>query len=328
LPTTIELSSPHTGETTPTEGVDISAIIPVAGDHDDIETLYLEYRNGLQTVASRIEFIYVLDGQRGEALETLRRLQARGEPIKVITFAKWFGQASALSAGFAEASGNVVVTLPAVHQVDARHLPALIEALGTCDMAVGRRFPPARSGLGKLQGQIFHYVLRRFADAPFQDVSCDVRAIKQEVAKELTLYGEQHRFLPILAQAQGFRVREVEIPPSPQKPRPSLHPLSLYVSRVLDILSLIFLSKFARRPLRFFGMIGSVIFAIGTLTTLVILVERVFGGQPLMERPALIIGVLMVVLGIQIVAVGLVGEILIFTRSKDLKEYRISEIVE
>jgi glycosyltransferase involved in cell wall biosynthesis len=328
VPITSNVSTTRAEIVAPTEVVNVSVVVTVGRDHDDIEALYAEYRNSLQGTVGVFEFIYVVDSECGDALAALRRLRAQDEPITVLTFAKWFGHASGLSAGFAKARGEVILTLPAVHQVEAKHIPLLLEALRNCDMAVGRRVRVAQSGWQKLQSQVFNYLLRQLADASFGDISCDARALKREVAKELTLYGEQYRFLPILVQGQGFKVREVDIPPSPRETRRSLHPLDLYVSRVLDILSLFFLSKFARKPLRFFGMIGSVILAFGSLATAVILAQRVFGGQPLMERPALIIGVLMVVVGIQIIAVGLVAEILIFTRSKDLKEYRISEIVE
>ncbi|MCW5700150.1 MAG: glycosyltransferase, partial [Rhodospirillales bacterium] len=266
--------------------------------------------------------------QNSPALPALRRLQEEGEPIKLITFAKWAGESGALSAGFARASGQVIVTLPSEYQVDASHIGDVIRALEGCDMAIARRHPRKRSGLGTMQQRIFNSMLQRFADAPFRDISCDVRAMKRVVAEELVLYGEQYRFLPLLAQGQGFSVQEVEIPPSEKSTSRSVHPVGKYLRSMLDVLSIIFLVKFSRKPLRFFGMIGLGVFGVGSLWTLFILAERLFGDQALMERPALILSVLLVVLGIQIIAVGLVGEILIFTRSKDLKEYKIAEVIE
>lgn len=307
--------------------VQVSAVIPIGGATDHIADLHREYRSGLEAAVDSFEFLYVLE-QRSPALAILQRLQSEGEPIKLITFAKWHGEASALCAGFARAAGDVVLTLPAEFQVDASRIGELIKTLDHCDVAVGKRHPRPRSAIGSLQGRVFHFFLRRFAGAPFQDVSCDFRALKRDVARELVLYGEQHRYLPLLALVQGFKVCEVEVPPSAKSRNRSVHPVGKYLQSMLDVLSIVFLVKFSRKPLRFFGMIGMSLFGVGSLWTLFIIAQRVFGDQPLMERPALILSVLLVVLGIQIVAVGLVGEILIFTRSKDLKEYKIAEVIE
>lgn len=307
--------------------VKVSAVIPLGNLSENIADLHRDYRKGLEAAVDSYEFLYVLE-HRSPAIEVLQRLQSEGEPIRLITFAKWHGEASALCAGFSRASGEVVLTLPAEFQVDVSRIGELIETLDHCDVAVGKRHPRPRSALGNLQGRVFHFFLRRFAGAPFQDVSCDFRALKRDVARELVLYGEQHRYLPLLALVQGFKVCEVEVRPSARSRNRSVHSVGKYLQSILDVLSIVFLVKFSRKPLRFFGMIGMSLFGIGSLWTLFIIAERVFGSQPLMERPALILSVLLVVLGIQIVAVGLVGEILIFTRSKDLKEYKIAEVIE
>lgn len=200
-----------------TADVDVSVVIPFNGKFDDITSLHREYRSGIEVAAESFEFLYVLV-QNSPALPALRRLQEEGEPIKLITFAKWAGESGALSAGFARASGQVIVTLPSEYQVDASHIGDVIRALEGCDMAIARRHPRKRSGLGTMQQRIFNSMLQRFADAPFRDISCDVRAMKRVVAEELVLYGEQYRFLPLLAQGQGFSVQEVEIPPSEKVP--------------------------------------------------------------------------------------------------------------
>ena len=151
--------------------------------------------------------------------------------------------------------------------------------------------------------------------------------MRAEVAKELTIYGNQYRFLPLLAQGQGFAVREIDLPavrPGNRTPRP----LRLDVSLLLDLVTVYFLLRFLRKPFRFFGGFGFSILAVGALFTAYLVIARLFFGVPLVDRPALVLSTLMVVLGIQIISVGLIGEIVAFTYAKDIKDYRVDRVVE
>lgn len=309
-------------------GVAVSAVVPVTERFDDPIPLYREYRDGVAAAGMAYEFIYVLDGEYPEVLAALQELKSQGEPIKIIKFAKWFGEANALNAGAAAAAGDIILTLPAYRQVKAAEIPRLLDALETCDVAVGRRWPRGDSKFNLLQARVFHRLLKLLLDSPLSDLGCGARALKRQVIDELNIYGDQHRFLPLLAERQGFTISEVNLAQDQGDLVKRVYPFGVYVRRVLDLLSIFFLVKFTRKPLRFFGLIGLTLLAVGSIMTLWLIVERLFFGLALADRPALILSTLMVVLGIQVISVGLIGEIVIFTRAKESKEYNIDEIIE
>lgn len=308
--------------------VKVSAIVPVSERFDDIRALYLDYRNALDSTGQPYEFIFVLDGQYPEILETLTSLRAAGENVKIIQLAQTFGEAAAQTVAFEYSSGDTILTLPAYYQVEPSELTKLLEDLGTCDMAIGRRFPRVDSKIKQLQTRVFHGVLRFIADAQFRDLGCGMRAFKRRVTKEIPLYGDQHRFLPVLAEKWGFRVREVDVAQSPQDVAPNLYSSGIYLRRILDMLTVFFLVKFTKKPLRFFGLIGSTVFALGGLVLLIVIVQRLFFDVGLADRPALLLSSLFVVLGVQLFALGLIGELIIFSHAGEIKEYTIDEIIE
>jgi hypothetical protein len=302
----------------------ISAVIAVTEDVDDIAAAYRSYRSALAGLGKPVEFIYVVDGPMPRAMQALRALKAEGEPIEILSFATPFGEAAALTVGFRHAAGDVVYTLTPQVVVAPDTLPQLLDALGTSDLVVARRIfggqPVPR------QGKLDRTVNALFGTS-LQDIRCGVRVMRAEVAKELTIYGNQYRFLPLLAQGQGFSVRELDLPAvrrgnrAPQPLRPDL-------SLLLDLVTVYFLLRFLRKPFRFFGGFGFAILTVGGLFTAYLVLARLFFGVPLVDRPALVLSTLMVVLGIQIISVGLIGEIVAFTYAKDIKDYRVDRVVE
>lgn len=308
--------------------VGLSAVVPVTERFDDVSALYYAYKAGTEKTGRTYEFIYVLDGSYPDALSTLKGLRAKGEPIKIITLARWFGESTALTIGFSHARGDVILTLPAYAQVKPEEIPRMVAALDEQDMVVGRRFPRRDTGLNVLQSKAFHMLLSWMADVRFHDLGCGVRAMRRQVASEVILYGDQHRFLPLLAERQGFKVVEMDVAQAPDDVFRRLYSVGVYVRRLLDILTIVFIVKFTRKPLRFFGLIGSFTLTIGAIGTLYLVFERLVLGVPLADRPALVLAVLMIVLGFQMIAVGLIGELVIFTHAKDIKEYTIDRIIE
>ena len=303
----------------------ISVVVAVTRDVDDIAAVHRQYRPVLAQLGRPVEFIYVLDGPLPKATQALRTLKAAGEPIEILAFATPFGEAAALTVGFRHAAGDVVFTLTPVIEVAPAALPQLLEALATSDLVVARRVyatgqePPRQRKLDRTINALFGTSL--------QDIRCGVRAMRAEVAKELTIYGNQHRFLPLLAQAQGFAVRELDLPAQRPAGRP-LRPNRIDLSLLLDVVTIYFLLRFVRKPFRFFGGFGFAVLALGALFTAYLVIARLVFGVPLVDRPALVLSTLMVVLGIQIISVGLIGEIVAFTYAKDVKDYRVDRVVE
>jgi hypothetical protein len=152
--------------------------------------------------------------------------------------------------------------------------------------------------------------------------------LKRRVIEEITLYGDQHRFLALLADRQGFRVVEMDVRQSPKDRNERGYPVREYAHRALDILTVLFLVRFTKKPLRFFGMLGVVTFALGAALIAYLVVERLFFGQPLAERPALLLSSLLAVLGLQLFAIGLLGELIIFTHARAIREYQVEKVIE
>ena len=307
--------------------VDISAIVPVGGRHADPVELYSEYRAGLEALGRSYEIIFVLDGPLVKFEAGLKRLAAGGAIFTVVSLTRTFGEATALMAGFEQASGRVIVTLPAYHQIDASELPKLVSALGECDLAIARRWPRAGGVFERLRRGSFHGLLAWVTGLRYRDLGCGARACNRAVLEEIQLYGDQHRFLPVLADRKGFRVREVEVRQSPQDRHEGLYEPRVYARGFLDIFTVFFLVRFTKKPLRFFGMIGVSLFAVGALLVTWLVVERLVFGQELTQRPALLLSTLLVVLGLQLFALGLLGELIIFTHAKQIRDYQIDSVL-
>jgi glycosyltransferase involved in cell wall biosynthesis len=308
--------------------VEISAIIPVGSRHaSDLLALYGGYRAGLEALGVPYEIIIVLDGPRPQLAADIQRLLTSGDRLSVISLTRRFGEATALVAGFQRARGGTIVTLPAYHQIAADEIGKLVRALGVSDLAIGRRWPRAGSRFEVLRRDSFHRLLGSVTGQRFHDLGCGARAMKRRVLEEIPLYGDQHRFLPVLATRNGFRVMEVEVHQSPLDRFDGGYPPREYVRRALDICTVFFLVRFTKKPLRFFGMVGVSTFLVGALLLAWLAVERLVFLHPLADRPALLLSSLLVVLGMQLFALGLLGELMIFTHARDIKDYQIEEVV-
>jgi glycosyltransferase involved in cell wall biosynthesis len=289
--------------------------------------LYEEYKLGLQSLGESYELIFVLDGPQPRFEAALASLIARGEPITIVSLTRHFGEATSLMIGFEHAAGSIIVTLPAYSQVDGCEAAKLVRALDGADIAVGCREPRASSWFQTLRRRVFHGILRSVTGLHFRDLGCGARAMRRKILEEIHLYGDQERFLPLLAERQGFRVTEVDVRQSKNDRRQEAYSPRSYTRGFLDIFNVFFLVRFTKRPLRFFGMIGvSTLFA-GILELLYLVVERLYLHVPLADRPALLLASLLIVLGVQIFALGLLGELIIFTHAGGSKDYQIDRII-
>jgi glycosyltransferase involved in cell wall biosynthesis len=305
----------------------ISAIVPITERHDDIEEMYRAYKDALSRTDKPFEMIFVIDGDFRKAYLQLKALKEKGERMTLIKHSMAFGEAVAITSGFKQSTGSIILTLPAYHQVEPAELPKLIPALDGCDMVVVRRWPRYDSRLNQLQTKLFHDLIRGITRNRFHDIGCGVRIFRRNILEEISLYGDLHRFLPILSDRQGFKVREMELPQFSKEQRVRTYSMGVYLRRMIDLLTVFFLIKFTKKPLRFFGLTGSAILLLGFLITSYLVFSRVVFDTPLSDRPLFLIGILFVVLGLQIFAIGLVGEIMIFTHAKEIRDYQVDEII-
>ena len=305
-----------------------SVVIPVESRIDDLVGLIGEYAAAFDATGAAYEIVVVLDGRKNELREVLYRMASSNQRIRMIELSREFGESAALAAGFDAARGAMIVTLPAYYQVDAQEIPKLLAAAtDDDDMLIAVRWPRAGSHFDKLRRKTFHALLRFTSMMEYRDLGCGVRLFKREVAAEIRLYGDQHRFLPALAARRGFRVREVELKQSPKDEFRGHYRLREYLHRFLDVLTVFFLVRFTKKPLRFFGTIGFIAAGFGGAVTAVLVVQRLFFGVDLADRPALLLGTLLVVLGVQTFALGLIGELIIFTHAGSMKEYTIRRVI-
>lgn len=314
----------------------IAVVVPVIHEPPDIAASLARYRDGLAPLGRPLRFVVVLDGPQPRSRDALMRLRRAGEPVEILSLQHPMGEAAALAVGLAEAVapmkeapagdgpvGGTVLTLPAEPMVDSAELPRLVAALDAHDMVVALRGEAtgAFAPTGKLD-----WLLRRLFGSSFRDVRSPVRAMRPALAVELNPYGNQHRFLPLLAQAQGFTVGEITARPA--VPPPARRRSGPDWSVLLDALTIWFLLRFIKKPFRFFGGFGFLTLVLGGLATAWLVFERLALGVPLGDRPALILSTLMIVLGIQIVAVGLIGELVTFAWAREAKDYKVDRIVE
>jgi glycosyltransferase involved in cell wall biosynthesis len=319
---TIERSGPDSAGAT---GL-ISVVVPVVERVDDLLALRRAFGAELDRRGEEHEFLFIFDGGFTPP-PALVALSHEDPSVRLFTFARVFGETAALRLGIERSRGAVIVTLPAYFQVKAEGMGPLLDALTAgADVVVASRSPRVDSWLNRLQSRAFHRMLGSVTERRFHDIACGVRVMRRSVAETLPLYGDLHRFIPALALREGHRVEEVPVPQHPNDAAMRVYGPGVYLRRLLDVAAFFFLAKFTEKPLRFFGLVGSVFFGRGALTGLVLLVERV-AGQGIANRPLLLLAVLLLALGVQFMGLGLVGEIIVHLRSPHRRAYRVREQV-
>ena len=305
----------------------LSVIVPVGLRYANLQEIYGEYKAALNDLGQRWEMIFVLDGPHPDCIDLLQRLIAEKEPVTVICLSRFFGESTAIMAGFEQCKGQVIMTLPAYHQIEAADLNKLVQGLDVADVCVARRWPRTETFASKLRRASFHKLVSIVTKMPLRDLGCGARVMRRQVLEELSLYGDQHRFLALLADRQGFRVKEIDLRQSAKDHFTGVYRPREYTHLALDIFTVFFLVRFTKKPLRFFGMIGVSTFAIGLVRVSVLTVQRLFFAQSLADRPALLLSSLLIVLGLQIFALGLLGELIIFTHAKNIKDYQVDRVI-
>jgi glycosyltransferase involved in cell wall biosynthesis len=308
--------------------VDLSVIVPVEERHDDLAELHAEYRSGLEALGRTCEWIYVLDGDYADTAAALEKLLLSGDRIKIVRLSRSFGESTALMAGFEQTSGQIVLTLPAYHQIESAEISKLVASLDSADIVICRRWPRAGGALERARRAAFHGLVNWMTGLSLHDLGCGARAMRRLVLEEISLYGDQHRLLPALADRQGFRVREINVRQSARDSFKGAYRAREYAHRVLDVFAVFFLVRFTKKPLRFFGMVGVATLAIGAVLVLYLSLDRLIFNHALANRPALLLSSLLVVLGLQLFALGLLGELIIFTHARGIKDYQVDRVIE
>jgi len=302
----------------------VSVLVPVSERPEPLAEFYNEYASPLRAGRWEFEFVFIAEPGFQHLTDSLAELIAGGEPIRVLGVGQTVGGSSLLKLAAAHCRGAIVVTLPAYRRVEAASLPALVrEVEQGADMAVALRQPRRDSWVNRIQTRVLHALIGRLGSGRLHDVASGVAAMRLEVLRDLPLYGDFFRFLPLLALHEGYRVEEV---PSPQHSRDvttRVYGPGVYLRRLVDVLGLFFLLRFTDKPLRFFGLVGSGLSLAGATILVVVVVQR-FQGRALADRPMFLLAVLVLVLGVQAIALGLIGEIIVHHATRR-RTYRLLE---
>ncbi|MGH6690532.1 MAG: hypothetical protein ACREK7_04270 [Gemmatimonadota bacterium] len=299
----------------------ISVIVPLVEERQNAEEYHRQYAPALRALGRPVEFVFVrAAGRDGLSSD----VDPGSAGVRVIDVGRPVGHATMLKLALDRSEGGIVVILPPSFRVAPDDLPRLVRQvdLGS-DMAVAWRRPQKRGWFRRLQSASASLVLNTLTGTGFHDATCRTYAMRREVLADLPLYGGYFRFLPILADHEGFRVDEVEVRPHATERQPSLYSPSLYLGWLIDSLGLFFLLRFTYRPLRFFGLMGAGLGVAGGVILGVLLVQRL-GGQGIANRPLLVLGVLLVTLGAQSIALGLIGEIVVHFQAFRSPTYRLA----
>ena len=308
--------------------VNLSAIIVYYQnyEYDEIKTLFERYKTNLDKTNMNYEIIFVIDGNMPNVLSEVKLLASENSNIKIIKLGRWFGDATSLQAGFDASEGELIITLPSFQQVEADEISKMVESLDDNDMVIGWRHPRMDSFLNNLQSKVFNNIIMTFVGTKFHDLKCNVRLFKREILENIYMYGDQDRFLPLWAWRLGYKVKEIKVKQHKADFRQKLYPFQSYIQRTLELVSLFFLIKFTKKPIRFFGSSGLIIFSLGTLLGFILFIQRFFFDIALADRPIVLVSLLLIVFGILAFAIGLVGELIIFTHAKDIKDYIIEDV--
>jgi glycosyltransferase involved in cell wall biosynthesis len=306
----------------------VSIVIPLYNEEESLRELTQKLVSVLTGMRTPYEIIFVDDGSTDGSFQVLKKLHEENRAIKVIRFRRNFGKSAALSVGFREARGKFVVTMDADLQDDPEEIPGLLQALDDrYDLISGwkkKRHDPLTK---TVPSRFFNFVTRVMTGIPIHDFNCGLKAYRGEVVKELNVYGELHRYIPVLAHYAGYRVGEKVVQHHPRKYGHTKFGISRFFRGFLDLLTVLFTTRYIRRPLHLFGVWGMVSFLIGAAIDIYLSIEWALGTTSLSNRPLFLVGFLFIIIGIQFVSIGLLGEMITRQQRSD-EGYSIRDVLK
>ncbi len=312
--------------------LELSVVIPIYNEQDNIEQLYRDLKQVLEGLAKSYEIVAVDDGSTDSSFEVLRELHRGDDLLKVVRLRRNFGQAAAFAAGFDRAVGEIIVSMDADLQFDPADISKLLDKISEgFDIVSGWRADRREAFLTRrLPSMAANWLISRITGVELHDSGCSLKAYRSEVIRNVRLYGELHRFIPALASSIGVHLAEVPVSHYPRRHGKSKYDLSRTLTVILDLLTVKFLLSYATRPMHVFGLLGMLSFAVGTVIAAYLSFIRLFLGSPIANRPLLFLAILLIFVGVQLVTMGLLGELTIRTyhEAQGKKIYVIREMLE
>lgn len=302
----------------------LSVIVPACNEEESLGVFYKELAEALIKLEISYEIIFVDDGSGDKTLDILKNFANKDKSIKIYSFRKNRGKAEALTLGFQKAKGDYIVTLDADLQDKPKEIGKLLEKMekGKWDLVCGWR-KERKDSIGKVfSSKLFNFITSVSWGLKLHDYNCGLKLYSREAAKSLNLYGGMHRFIPLLAHEQGFRVTEVAIEHDKRKFGKSKYGFSKIWKDLPDIFTMLFLSKYSKRPFHFFGVAGAFLVLIGAAILGYLTYLRILG-ETIGQRPLLFFGMLLVISGFQLFFTGFLADLIINISSKQQKDFAL-----
>ncbi len=301
---------------------DISLVIPVLNEEVTLRTLTEKILSVMASEGLSGDILFINDGSTDNTPEILDDLSREFKEVHVIHFRRNHGKAAALQAGFREASGRYVITMDGDLQDDPEEIPRLVAKLREgWDMVSGwkkiRHDPLSKT----LPSKIFNKITGLLTGIRIHDFNCGLKAYRRDVVKAISLYGELHRYIPVLAKMEGFRVTEISVTHHPRTSGHSKYGAGRMFKGFFDLITVLFLARFTLRPMHFFGMMGLLSTVVGIGVEIWVLILKYIYNEPFQSHLAMLLfGILLIILGVQLVSMGLIGEMLVYQFRKKKKE--------
>jgi glycosyltransferase involved in cell wall biosynthesis len=310
---------------------DVSIIIPVLNEAGNLDALYHKLKTVLDSLDKEFEIILVDDGSTDSSFEILEGLHKTDNRLRVISFRRNFGQSAAFSAGFDFAQGDIVITMDADLQNDPADIPVLLKKLDEgYDVVSGWRVN-RKDGFftRRLPSKVANFLISIVTGVRLSDYGCSLKAYRREVVKNIKVYGEMHRFIPALASWMGIKVTEVPVNHAPRLSGKSKYGMMRSIRVILDLLTVKFLLGYSTRPIQIFGLLGGLSLLFGVIIGAYLSALKIFFGHPLRDRPLLLLAVLLIIFGVQLVTMGLLGELVVrnYYESQNKQTYMIREVL-
>ncbi len=307
--------------------MELSVVIPLYNEEQSLRELYQQLRSVIGRMNVRYELLFIDDGSTDRSFQVLRDLRRNDKHIRAIRFRRNYGKSAALSVGFKRAQGAMVVTMDADLQDDPSEIPSLRRKLDEgYDLVSGwkkvRRDPITK----KVTSRLFNFVTARMTGIRIHDFNCGLKAYRREVVKAISVYGELHRFIPVLARWEGFRIGEMVVQHRPRKYGRTKFGVGRFWKGLLDLITVLFTTRYLRRPLHLFGFWGLLAALAGLVILVWLAVEWFLGYTSLSNRPLFLGGILLMIVGVQFISIGLIGEIVSKTRQSE-EDYSIRDII-
>ncbi|MGQ9629863.1 MAG: glycosyltransferase family 2 protein [bacterium] len=305
---------------------DISVVVPLLNEEGSLEQLHAGLVDALEGLGRDYEIVFVDDGSTDSSPKILEDLRAEDRNVRVIQFRRNFGKSAALSAGFQHSRGRVIITMDADLQDDPKEIPNFLEKIDEgYDIVSGWKFQRQDPLSKRLPSRFFNSFVSAFSGVRLHDFNCGFKAYRREVVENIHIYGELHRYIPVLAHWKGFRVGEIKVRHHKRRYGRSKYGLVRFLRGGLDFLTVILITKYFRRPLHFFGGIGLFFAFLGFIADFYLTILW-FLGHGIGTRPLLLLGVLLIILGIQFISMGLIGEMVIYAGKRG-EDYVIKRIL-